>query len=393
MSSTAVLWWLCGLVLALLCLVAPAAADGPSFDDLVNYPFRNNQDMNRVSNLATELLASPEVRYSQDSANVRNAVGLVIAFTSTDPEQGGSFKLVNFRSSQDKAIMRLRELVRIPAPKGGAILRLYSTRDSMPDVIAKLFNKDTGGLTLWCRFVAVFKENKSPDQLQDTISHELVHAYIASYLGASRDDLPRWFHEGVAQYLSDSKDTYSYRTGMNTEMISWSPQDYANYRLCFRYLDSRLGTAGVDQFVREAVVGRNAEKALWREARVTSFEDLLAKANRWRLNWQLFYIALVLVPLSVVALVLRLRAMHLRNLYMEPPEPPVLRFDHELDLPFEGNPSVPSFEARQKREQLARKLLVQGINLAASRKNFEARKRFTEAKAAAPWMFENDDLV
>ncbi len=388
---------LAGLILATLaaslCLVGPLAADGPTFDDLVNYPFRNNHDMNQVSNLASELLATPEVKYSEDRADMKNSVGLVIAFTSTDPEQGGSFKIVDFQSSRDKAITRLRDTIAIPAPKGGAILRLYNTRDSMPDNIAKLFSQDTGGLTLWCRFVAVFKENKSPDQLQDTISHELVHAYISSYLGASRDDLPRWFHEGVALYLSDSKDTYSYRTGMNTEMISWSPKDYANYRLCFRYLDSILGKPGIERFIREAVVGRNAEKALWREAQITSFDDLLNKANRWRIDWQIFYLALVFVPLAVLALVLRLRAIHLRNLYMEPPEPPVLRFDHELDLPFEGNPSVPSFEARQKREQLARKLLMQGINLAASHKNFEARKRFTEAKAAAPWMFEHDELM
>ena len=384
---------LIGLVLALLCLIGAASADAANFDDLVNYPFRNNQDMNRVSNLAGEMLASPEVRFSKDRENVKNAIGLVTAFTSTESASGGSFKIVNFRSSQDKAITRLRDLIRIPAPEGGAILRTYDTRDSMPPIMAELFNRDTGGLTLWCRFIAVFKESKSLEQLQDVISHELVHAYILSYLGTERDDLPRWFHEGVALYLSDAKDTYSYRTGMNTEMVSWSPADYANYRLSFKYLDSRLGKAGVDQFIREAVVGRDAEKALWRNARLRSFDEMLADARKWRLYWQIFYLALVVVPLSVVALMFKIRAMHIRNLHAEPPEPPVLRFDHELDLPFEGNPSVPSFLARQKREQLARKLLVQGINLAASHKNFEARKRFSEAKAAAPWMFENDDLI
>lgn len=368
-------------------------ADSPSFDDLVNYPFRGNQDMNAVGNWASDMLASPAVARSRRADETREALELVVSFTSTQTQEGGSFKIVDFGSSSDKAISRLRDRVLIPPPKGGAILRIYEDKSVMPRSIAKLFSKDTGGLTIWSRFIAIFKENKSLDQLNDVISHELVHAYISSYLGSDRDKLPRWFHEGVALYLSDSKDTYSYRTGMNTQMVSWSPRDYADYRLSFRYLDSKLGKPGLNQFIREAVVGKDAEQALYSTARLASYSELLTAANRWRINWQIFYAAIILAPLLVLALMLRLRAMHVRNLYLEPPEPPTLKIDHELNLPFEGNPSVPSFEARQKREQLARKLLMQGINLAAQHKNFDARKRFAEAKLAAPWMFEDDDLI
>jgi len=180
---------------------------------------------------------------------------------------------------------------------------------------------------------------------------------------------------------------------MNTEIISWSPKDYANYRQCFRYLDYHLGRAGMNAFIKDAVMGKNAENALWRSAQIPSFDDLLVKANGWRLNWQIFYLSLVALPVCLFALITYLRNSHRRFLDLEPPVPPTLRYDYELDLPFEGNPSVPSFEARHKREQLARKLLLEGIRLAGSRRNFEARARFEEAKAAAPWMFEDDDLM
>src|SRR5207244_1694800 len=89
------------------------------------------------------------------------------------------------------------------------VLRIYDTKSAMPRPILDLFQPNTAGVTEWSRYCAVCAEDKSEDELADTISHELVHAYLGSLMGSEAGMLPQWFHEGAAMYLSCASRTPS----------------------------------------------------------------------------------------------------------------------------------------------------------------------------------------
>src|SRR5262249_23623931 len=158
----------------------------------------------------------------------------------------------------------------------------YQSKAAIPTPIQALFRENVEGITRWCRFIAVTTENKSDEEIADTVSHELAHAYISASLGLSSNKLPRWFHEGVAQYLSDAKDRYVSQTSFGIERIGWSPNDYEEFSLVFRYLDATLGTQGVAEFIRHAVEQRSADEPLRDAIGTSSYDELRNCALQWQ---------------------------------------------------------------------------------------------------------------
>ncbi|HEX3047343.1 MAG TPA: basic secretory protein-like protein, partial [Bacillota bacterium] len=122
---------------------------------------------------------------------------------------------------------------------------------------------------------------KSPEELENIISHELVHAYIFSALGAD-DTLPKWFTEGVALYLSNTKDQYISSNGIWGDFISRASDEYEEYRQVFRYLEHSLGRRGVARFIRRTVEQQSVTDSLPQIAGVSDYVVLRNKAQQWQ---------------------------------------------------------------------------------------------------------------
>jgi hypothetical protein len=246
----------------------------------LNYPFVNNTDIQTFhERLGLFLFLMKNFPGNDEQQTIFSQLS---AFTTTVPENGEQISLVIFSRSQNQALKRLRDEIRLSPPKGGAIIRVYPSKEAMPFPIRSLLNDSAQGITEWCRFIAVNAENKSPEELDDIVSHELVHAYIASYLGVKNNRLPQWFNEGLALYLSSSKDQYVAPWGLNWQLTSRVTDDYAEYHLVFRYLDSKLGRRGMAEFIHQVIAQRTVDAPLHRTTGLDSYDRLRDKALQWQ---------------------------------------------------------------------------------------------------------------
>jgi hypothetical protein len=249
---------------------------------ILNYPFANLRDLKKIQ---AQLKFLPISKQStSDYFSSPEFLAEVKAFTETNVRVGEELSIVNYARSDNKALRALREEVKIPAPKGGAIVRIYTNKLVMPPPIRDLFQGDIQGFTHWRRFIAVNKARKSPEELENIISHELVHAYIFSALGAD-NTLPKWFTEGVALYLSNTKDQYISSNVFWGDFISRASDEYEEYRQVFRYLEHSLGRRGITRFIRQTVEQQSVTDSLPQIAGVSDYVVLRNKTMEWR-TWR-----------------------------------------------------------------------------------------------------------
>jgi hypothetical protein len=384
--------------------VPPEEVSARPLEQILNYPFSTQDDMRSMSELCAFLLVLHKSREAEptNSPNtpVPNFLREVAAFTTTEVVEGEQLSIVKFGESDDKAIRRLRDEVHLPSPEGGAVLRVYYIKRAMPEPIHALFREQVQGITRWCRFVGVNAEDKSREEIKDTISHELAHAYICSILGLDSERLPPWFHEGVALYLSDARDRYVSQTGFGIERIASSTADYEEYHLVFRYLDSALAQQGVAEFIRQAVQDKSVDAALHRVG-VSTYGGLRERAVQWDTERKDRYARMVWIILALTAAAgllwahrrrLHKRAQVLNDLHRAE-QTARARAEEAAREVQEANESE-SFEgwvdhgqrAMQDMEELALAMVAKGRALAKQGKRSQAQRAFEEAwRTAAQW--------
>lgn len=232
---------------------------------------------------------------------------------------------VNLQTSTDPVIQKLRDEVKIPAPEGLIYVKYYpeSTLSVMPEIIQRALQGEqeqqrTGWTYRNGRYVAILEKaflqqiDLSEEQRsvveaeqQRTLSHELAHAYILSQL-KERNRLPKWFIEGFAIHFSGShRTTIVVKQGKVTRIEP--PQEYKNYELIFRYLESASG--GKENFyalIRQAVQ-ENSVTAIARAVDINPDQNpdemtdvLLKKAHGWENRGSA--IALFIAPILFILL-------------------------------------------------------------------------------------------
>jgi len=136
---------------------------------------------------------------------------LIFAGGYQSTELTSSLKLIDLATTDDPAIIKLRDVVGVPPPEGYVFVRFYSDRQQLPDLLKPIFaDPNIAGVTILTRYIAIpgAVSSTATDQLlwsrsiSKTVSHELVHAYVNATLQPERiDQLPLWYHEGLAIYF------------------------------------------------------------------------------------------------------------------------------------------------------------------------------------------------
>jgi hypothetical protein len=235
-----------------------------------------------------------------------------LIFVAGQPPQGdpGRLELVDLATSNDPAVVRLRDQAGLPPPPGYVFVRSYPSREAMPELARRPFqDPQVAGVTYLTRYIALLDEDKASwaeqaleDQaLPATTSHELVHAYLNASLGPTREnDLPRWYHEGLAVYFSGSGEEHVIVTP-SFSLSQTTTTEYKSFELIFKYLEDRLGKGGLYQALRQTLTNGDAAP-LYQAAGLTSESWLLASAESWqqqRLRSR--YLLLLAVSLSLFA--------------------------------------------------------------------------------------------
>ncbi|MEI6913661.1 MAG: hypothetical protein WCL39_00865 [Armatimonadota bacterium] len=275
--------------LFLLCVLMGAltrvtGAQPWTFQRIQNYPYASDYDFNKVrtgcQELRTQLRKANAVRNIPQKARLERFLSEVEAFTQTKTVRGERVSIVNFATSEDKAVKMLREVVCLKPPRGGAIVRVYDSKQIMPKAILDLFEPNAGGVTRWCRYSVIVTEGKSDDEITDTTAHELAHAYVGAYLDAGTEHLPRWFHEGSALYVSGARERYLSVRDFGSR-VSFSPPDYDEYRIVFEYMNDYAGGDRVAKFIRDTVIQRNTTKPLQEAMGIDTYGELRKRAIAW----------------------------------------------------------------------------------------------------------------
>jgi len=206
-------------------------------------------------------------------------------------------ELVDLQTCSDPAVVKLRDKVGLPAPKGFVYITYVRFKTLLPETVQPAFeNQRTRAITLLCRYIIIKLDlplSPAEDKLQKrvlpkTISHELVHAYINSAIGlADHSKLPVWFHEGCAIYLSGSGGTtsviHTIRTFGGQIRMTYKlsdPLEYKEYKIVFDYLEAELGKEVLYALIKDTIQNRNVNQ-IYARANVQSFEQLLSDAEKW----------------------------------------------------------------------------------------------------------------
>jgi hypothetical protein len=204
--------------------------------------------------------------------------------------QGSSeLNLIDLRTSDDPAVVRLRDRLGIPAPEGYVFVRIFPSRQDMPQLVRRAFeDENVAGVTYFTRYIAVLVEEKEAraekilqaQALPLTVSHELVHAYVNAVLG--EDDftwLPRWYSEGMAIYFSGSGIEHRVVTP-GFEIVLTSPAEYIGYRDNFRYLEAQHGRDRMETLITDSLEENNPA-LLYLDLGIQSEEELVSAREGW----------------------------------------------------------------------------------------------------------------
>jgi hypothetical protein len=204
-----------------------------------------------------------------------------------------NLELVEFINSENPAVIQLRDRIGLPAPPGFIFIQYYPSRRAMPELVAEAFtNPQVAGVTILSRYIAILDEPTGnwaeqflqSQSLSGTYNHELVHAYINALLYDSappqNQHLPKWFEEGLANYISGSGKVHTVITP-DLALTQTSTEEYHRYELYFRFLESRLGQDKLNAKIKAAVLAGDGS-LLYSELGIANSGQLESLAIRWR---------------------------------------------------------------------------------------------------------------
>jgi hypothetical protein len=238
---------------------------------------------------------------------------MVFAGGFQTPSDKTALRLESLDTTDDPAVKKIRDEAGVAPPIGFVYIRYYSSRDAMPAIVRQAFeNKEVVGVTLLVRYIAVLIEDTNTwaeqilqnQTVPETISHELIHAYMNSILGVQNlKTFPIWYKEGIAIYLSGSGKDHSAVTPDFT-ISTTSPEDYHQYDLNFKYLEAKFGRKHLLELIKQSIDELNP-LVLYQDLglRDNSYNWLAACARGWeeKQNSRIRWIAAIVMALLALA--------------------------------------------------------------------------------------------
>jgi len=253
----------------------PAGLGQNYSEALLSFPVAVPDDLGRVYRSIAQ-------HYPGDCPTLDALPCWIAGVVDTSGGQRYRIRFVNFGTSELAVVKVLRDELGVPAPKGHIVIRILALDRPMPAALAAFHKRspDVAGVAFGGPYVAVFQSEVG---LDDTIAHEIVHAYLRTSMGPASDQLPGWFHEGVAISLAGSMPTTAeIEPGGGLEMTTLSG-NYREYRRIFSATERRLGRKRYLAVIRECIQERS-EGALYRATGTSGYRGLVGYANRGLLS-------------------------------------------------------------------------------------------------------------
>lgn len=172
-------------------------------------------------------------------------------------------QVVDLRTSKVSSVVKLREVVKIPPPSDPVYVKTF-TRANLPAVLQQVFNKPgIVGVTVSKHYVAIIKTDFKAEY-QDTLAHELVHAYICLASPNGLEDFA--FQEASAVYFSTNQEGKLYHEVSNTKVNVTElkrvqiADEYKQKLHTFQFIIEKVGEKEFYKRYRNAVITGNTSK-------------------------------------------------------------------------------------------------------------------------------------
>ena len=160
------------------------------------------------------------------------------------------------------------------------------------NIVTEYLREGIGGVTELLKNRVFLPFEGSYDQFRHVLHHELVHAYINDMIyggslqniiaGGIQLQLPLWFAEGLAEYVSlgwDTRTDMIIRDGTINDYLQTRMSPYPAGQSIFRYIEEKYGKQKVAEIVRRVNITKNLERG-FRSSLGIDFEQLIE-------NWDL----------------------------------------------------------------------------------------------------------
>jgi hypothetical protein len=262
-------------------LFVPAGTDGVNI--ALNFRIEDLKDVSRIhKTLALALGArgcdeSPSgLMYTDTRPSLYNCLLSDLLDLHVEPY---SLRLVSFEHSAAKVLSILRKELPIAPPKGRAVVRFFDSENPMPQALVT-FHRNLPDVTGACfahRFIAIFRGGAD---LEDVVSHELVHAYVGSALGAN-DSFEDWFNEGFALNIARTPVTSVLSGTPETgEFTATLTAQYREYKHVFDRLEKHLGRVQYLSTIARCIQSRSL-KPLYEATGSHDYSSLKDFGNSW----------------------------------------------------------------------------------------------------------------
>lgn len=275
-------------------VLEPLVKGDISIEQLINPILTSQTEVNEkvdlYSNMYNCLNEGNDSLPIEDRATILRLLEYFLVFAGGlgTPSDETTLNLVSLAASTDPAVIKIRHEAGIEAPEGYIIVRSYSSREAMPEIIRQAFESpNVAGVTILSRYIAVLAERKESwaqralqiQTLPEIISHELIHAYVNSTLGQSKFDLPAWYSEGLAIYFSGSETMHTVVTP-NFTISSTSTEDYQLYDTTFKFLEASHGRERLLELISLSI--QEADPSiLYQDLDISDERLLVSRARAW----------------------------------------------------------------------------------------------------------------
>ncbi len=154
----------------------------------------------------------------------------------------------------------------LEAPQGSIYVKLFSSDKEMQAFLNQSDEKKRiGGITFPCRFIAL-PWGMGKEEFDGAFEHELVHAFVGATAGFYvNSNLPRWWHEGLATFLSDDLGVrlVEYKVKMDekgnllsSSVESVTDEEYMEFKARFAFISKAYGKDKLASFIQRAMSGK-----------------------------------------------------------------------------------------------------------------------------------------
>jgi hypothetical protein len=229
-------------------------------------------------------------------------------------ENQGQLFTLHLKDVNDPAVKKMRASGIPLAGDDSVLVWRYFSKEYIPFVLKDYFDENVAGISFGKRYIAYIDispnngvqfSDANAKKAQQTLSHELVHAYVFQSMGQATKQIPKWYMEGLALYFSGSGEpVVVYRPDGSVVYNISSTPEYEQYNLNFDYLEKIYGRDTLIRLIRQSIIDADPELLL-REGGIQNEMGLIERTKVWQNTKGAVKVISVFAGLIFVVLIFR----------------------------------------------------------------------------------------